>query len=319
MCCLFGLYDYGGTLSAKQKNRIISALAISSEIRGTDATGIAYRTGTKLCIYKRPFPARWMRFRLPAEVKAVMGHTRMTTQGSEMQNCNNHPFYGVADGSAFALAHNGILSNDKLLRLEKKLPASRIETDSFAIVQLLEQAGAIDLDTLRITSELLRGSFTYTVLDDHERLYIVRGNNPFCLYHWPEQGLYLYASTQAVLDAAVFKIRKLLSGSMQNIPVEEGEILRLSPDGSRESETFSMKKLYQFQLCQSPYYGSCWPDVQDNTGYAEELRRMAPAFGFSAKDVDTLLRGGMLPEEIEEYFYCTEGREDVWFGMCSDS
>ena len=28
---------------------------------------------------------------------------------------------------------------------------------------------------------------------------------------------------------------------------------------------------------------------------------MAPAFGFSAKDVDTLLRGGMLPEEIEEY------------------
>ena len=304
MCCLFGFYDYGGTLSAKQKNRIISALAISSEIRGTDATGIAYRTGTKLCIYKRPFPARWMRFRLPAEVKAVMGHTRMTTQGSEMQNCNNHPFYGVADGNAFALAHNGILSNDKLLRLEKKLPASRIETDSFAIVQLLEQAGTIDLDTLRITSELLRGSFTYTVLDDHERLYIVRGNNPFCLYHWPEQGLYLYASTQAVLDAAVFKIRKLFSGSMQKIPVEEGEILRLSPDASRASETFSMKKLYQFQLCQSPYYGSCWPDVQDNTGYAEELRRIAPAFGFSTKDVDTLLRGGMLPEEIEEYFYC---------------
>lgn len=165
MCCLFGFYDYGGTLSAKQKNRIISALAISSEIRGTDATGIAYRTGTKLCIYKRPFPARWMRFRLPAEVKAVMGHTRMTTQGSEMQNCNNHPFYGVADGSAFALAHNGILSNDKLLRLEKKLPASRIETDSFAIVQLLEQAGTIDLDTLRITSELLRGSFTYIQSD----------------------------------------------------------------------------------------------------------------------------------------------------------
>ena len=204
-------------------------------------------------------------------------------------------------------------------RCKKKLPVSKIETDSYVIVQLLEQAGKLDLQTLKAISELLRGSFTYTVLDSHAQLFIVRGNNPFCLYHWPERGLYLYASTQAVLDVAVFKIRKLLSGSMQNIPVEEGEILRLSPDGSRESETFSMKKLYQFQLCQSPYYGSCWPDVQDNTGYAEELRRMAPAFGFSAKDVDTLLRGGMLPEEIEEYFYCTEGREDVWFGMCSDS
>lgn len=185
-------------------------------------------------------------------------------------------------------------------------------------MQLLEQAGSIGFQTLRTASEQLAGSFTYTVLDGGGRLYIVRGNNPFCLYHWPEQGLYLYASTQAVLDAAVFKIRKLLSGSMQKIPVEEGEILRLSPDGSRASETFSMKKLYQFQLCQSPYYGSCWPDVQDNTGYAEELRRIAPAFGFSTKDVDTLLRGGMLPEEIEEYFYCAEGRENVWSGMCSD-
>ena len=224
MCCLFGFYDYGGTLSAKQKNRIISALAISSEIRGTDATGIAYRTGTKLCIYKRPFPARWMRFRLPAEVKAVMGHTRMTTQGSEMQNCNNHPFYGVADGSAFALAHNGILSNDKLLRLEKKLPASRIETDSFAIVQLLEQAGTIDLDTLRITSELLRGSFTYTVLDDHEHLYIVRGNNPFRLYHFPKQKVYLYASTKEILNYALSSIRKSLHGPVEEVAVREGDL-----------------------------------------------------------------------------------------------
>ena len=67
MCCLFGLYDYGGMLSVKQKNRIVSALAVASEVRGTDATGIAYRNGTHLCIYKRPFPARWMRFRIPAE------------------------------------------------------------------------------------------------------------------------------------------------------------------------------------------------------------------------------------------------------------
>ena len=42
MCCLFGLYDYGGTLSAKQKNRMIAALAAASEVRGIDATGIAY-------------------------------------------------------------------------------------------------------------------------------------------------------------------------------------------------------------------------------------------------------------------------------------
>lgn len=240
MCCLFGLYDYGGTLSAKQKNRMIAALAAASEVRGIDATGIAYCMNGHLSVYKRPLPAHWMRFRIPEQAAAVMGHTRMTTQGSEYRNYNNHPFSGKA-GQPFALAHNGVLTNDGLLRRQEKLPVSKIETDSFIIVQLLEQAGSIGFQTLRTASEQLAGSFTYMVLDGGGRLYIVRGNNPFCLYHWPEQGLYLYASTQAVLDAAVFKIRKLLSGSMQKIPVEEGEILRLSPDGSRASETFSMK------------------------------------------------------------------------------
>ena len=68
--------------------------------------------------------------------------------------------------------------------------------------------------------------------------------------------------------------------------------------------------------------GSCFPEVcrifRLKKVKSFDYLRMAPAFGFSAKDVNTLLRGGMLPEEIEEYFYCAEGREDVWSGMCSD-
>ena len=67
MCCLFGLYDYGGTLSAKQKNRMIAALAAASEVRGIDATGIAYCMNGHLSVYKRPLPAHWMRFRIPEQ------------------------------------------------------------------------------------------------------------------------------------------------------------------------------------------------------------------------------------------------------------
>ena len=135
MCCLFGLYDYGGTLSAKQKNRMIAALAAASEVRGIDATGIAYCMNGHLSVYKRPLPAHWMRFRIPEQAAAVMGHTRMTTQGSEYRNYNNHPFSGKA-GQPFALAHNSVLTNDGLLRRQEKLPVSKIETDRFIIVQL---------------------------------------------------------------------------------------------------------------------------------------------------------------------------------------
>lgn len=74
MCCLFGLIDYRHSLTVKQKNRILSALAVAAEARGTDATGIAYNSGGKLRIYKRPWPAHYMRFRVPEDAAVVMGH-----------------------------------------------------------------------------------------------------------------------------------------------------------------------------------------------------------------------------------------------------
>ncbi len=51
MCCLFGFVDYAGSLSVKQKNHLIRELSIAAEVRGTDATGIAYMTSGGLQIY----------------------------------------------------------------------------------------------------------------------------------------------------------------------------------------------------------------------------------------------------------------------------
>ena len=139
MCCLFGLIDYRHGLSVKQKNKMLSVLAAACESRGTDATGIAYNFGGKLRVYQRPIPGHRMRFRVPADVWAIMGHTRMTTQGSAKRNYNNHPFPGRTGNVAFALAHNGVLYNDRSLRRALALPEVKIETDSYIGVQLIER------------------------------------------------------------------------------------------------------------------------------------------------------------------------------------
>lgn len=81
MCCLFGLIDSRNQFGAKEKSRILSVLATECEERGTDATGIAYCSHRHLSIYKRPIAAHRMRFRIPADSRVIMGHTRMTTQG----------------------------------------------------------------------------------------------------------------------------------------------------------------------------------------------------------------------------------------------
>ena len=57
MCSLFGLIDFKECLSTHTKNKILNTLARECQVRGTDATGIAYNFNDRLRIYKRP-PSR---------------------------------------------------------------------------------------------------------------------------------------------------------------------------------------------------------------------------------------------------------------------
>ena len=185
MCCLFGLIDTQLRFTGKQKSKLLHALASASEDRGTDATGVAYDFGGNLHIYKRPIPGHKLNFYVRNESRFAMGHTRMTTQGNASRNRNNHPFRGILQSGSFALAHNGVLYNDMTLRERLHLPKTRIETDSYIAVQLIEQKGVLNFDSFRYMAEQLRGSFTITVLDSAGSLYIVKGDNPFCLYFYP--------------------------------------------------------------------------------------------------------------------------------------
>ena len=48
MCSLFGIIDYRGMLTAREKNRILSVLARECVVRGTDATGFANNFGNRI-------------------------------------------------------------------------------------------------------------------------------------------------------------------------------------------------------------------------------------------------------------------------------
>ena len=102
MCGLFGFSDLQHSLTEKQASALANSLARASAVRGQDATGIAYVQSGKLRIYKRPKPAARMQLRLPKGTTQLLGHVRMTTQGSEKKNYNNHPFRGALPGGDFA-------------------------------------------------------------------------------------------------------------------------------------------------------------------------------------------------------------------------
>lgn len=287
MCALFGLIDYGNKFSARQRAKIISVLSKECEVRGTDATGIAYNSNGKLHIFKRAVPAHKMRFRLPENTNIIMGHTRMTTQGSEAFNYNNHPFFGTANGVKFALAHNGVLSNDKILRKTESLPKTHIQTDSYVAVQLIEKANMLSLESLKNMAEKTEGSFCYTVLSDRNELYFVKGSNPIALYKF--DGFYIYASTEEILKNA---LQKLNLSKYSRVNISCGDILKLDSNGAVEIGHFDFR---------NDFYGRYY--IEPDGNYIEEL---AFVYGIESEDILTLFDFGYDMFDIEEILCCPE-------------
>jgi len=303
VCAIFGLLDYKGNLTAVQRLRIIKTVGTAAEVRGTDATGIAFFQRDKLCIQKAPKPAHKMKYRIPAEVRVIMGHTRMTTQGSASKNQNNHPFPGKAGNKAFALAHNGVLRNDLELRRRRALPSTNIETDSYIAVQLIEQQKEVTFNSLRRMAEAVEGSFTFTVLDQDNNLYFVKGDNPLTIYHYPELGLYLYASTEAILVSAL-KALGMEQPEPQIIQPQPGEILMLDRRGRQSCAEFVMRNL--FSTWMDPVHARQWPhssrwDFQQQ--YIQDLKSVAGYYGYNPDEIDSLLADGYAVEDIEEMLY----------------
>ena len=298
MCCLFGLIDTTHQMQPHEKNRVISILAEASEARGTDATGFACNTKGKLLIEKHPIPAHRMRFRIPRDAHIIMGHTRMTTQGNARWGFNNHPFPGKAGNMQFALAHNGVLSNDAVLRITHDLPRSRIETDSYVAVQLIEQKNTLDLDSIRYMAEEVKGTFTFTILDRNDRLHIIKGNNPLCLYHFHEEGFYLYASTQLILDEAVEKMGfdKL---AHEQIAIADGEILVIDFKGTITRSRFTPP------VPQRHSYVYSYVEQEDEicTEYRSYMMDFAASMGIPRAELEWLHTWGISDMELEECIF----------------
>ena len=314
MCSLFGWLDYQGIVPHKVLRKLTQALANAAEERGTDAAGISYINEGKVVVYKRPKPAHKLHFNPPDGTRAIMGHTRMTTQGNEKYNYNNHPFAGIAGDTSFAFAHNGVLWNDKELRKEKLIPDTHIETDSYAACQLIEQQDKLDFDSLKYMAETVEGNFTFTVLDDSNSLYIIKGSNPMYMLRFKDIGLYVYASTENIMKNALKRVG-LHKFANERIKTDEGDIVRIDRNGYITRSEFE-PKLYRSK------YMSWYGDSSYYNIHEEMLLAYCGCYGVDSEDVELLLEYGYTCDEIEEMLMDTnllhEALRDVKY-MCGES
>ena len=299
MCGLFGFVRYGEPI--KGLATVTNSLAEQSAVRGTDATGVAFNEDSKLRIFKDGKSAYEFDFKHSDDTRAMIGHTRHSTQGSEKKNCNNHPFPGRVGGLHFALAHNGVLSNDDTLRKTLNLPKTKIETDSYIAAQLIMSQKALDFESIKYMAEKVFGSFSFSILDSKDNLYLVKGDSPLHILHFTKSKIYVYASTEAILFKALVDtplFTELKKGEYDEVAILEGDILKISPDGVREKSRFDF----------SYYFGRGWWEIDLSErpiteAYIEDLKYMAAFQGIEPEEVDELIKEGFSLDEIEEYLY----------------
>lgn len=326
MCCLFGILNYSGE-TKNEVNTLINALAQNATLRGMDSTGIAYNKDDKLKIYKKPLCAYDMQFKGLENCISVSGHTRHATQGSEKKNYNNHPFMGYCDNAKFALSHNGVLWNDKQLRKKYNIEANRIETDSYIAVQLLEYFNDLNSRNIAKMAEAVSGSFSFSITDTNDSLWLIKGDSPLAIVHLPDEKLYIYASTKEILYGAIAEtdyIDDISSKNFEVISIKAGDIMQITKDGSIITSCFDYDEFSAYGYDWRSYgnytsysgyssYSDSYIDDEKNDNYPSEnnadieylndLKSYAMLCGYTPKEIDELIADGWSVEEIEDWIY----------------
>ena len=231
----------------------------------------------------------------------------MATQGDAKINRNNHPWAT----KNFALAHNGVLWNDGILREVEELPYTLIETDSYVAVQLLEKQETLNFDAIRTMAEKVQGSFVFTVLSRDNNMYFVRGDNPLSVFCY--DGFYLYASTADILVKTELQL-----GLKHNnvIPIEVGEILKIDRYGRCRWSYFELSNMWN-----DIGYPNDWNEFGNFSKSNKYIFETAKTMGIPSEDVRLLLHYGCDAGEIEELLYDPNLLHDIvseircdWYG-----
>ncbi len=302
MCGIFGVLSYKNKLS--DINGLVDLLGVESAERGTDATGIGYVSAGEIKINKSAVSAYQFKPNVPKFVNAVIGHTRHSTQGDKSKNYNNHPWSEKVKNCQFALAHNGVLFNDNALQKQYNFN-SKVETDSFVAVQLIKHKNMLNFKTLRFMAESINGSFSFNILDNHNNLYLVKGDSPVCLLHFKSEGIYVFASTKQILWKALVEselFSELEKGRYEEINLSEGDILKIKKNGKIEKGRFKYKESYGMRWYDYGYIENEY-SKDDEENYLEDIKTVAAMYGEDPELIQELYDNGFSLLELEEMIY----------------
>ncbi|CAG0943070.1 Glutamine--fructose-6-phosphate aminotransferase [isomerizing] [Candidatus Brocadiaceae bacterium] len=256
------------------------------ESRGTDASGFAYLNGNRLVVHKAAERAsellkgkEWLRLDIP---QMMLFHTRLKTQGSELNNANNHPLFTKA---GLCIVHNGMIHNDEEIFAKKRRDA---EVDSEAILAILsvKKKG----DRIKDLFESLDGSFAIGIIDaaQPDKLTLVKKDNPIELYYDAGNDILYFCSERSIMQQALgtkYQSKRgfrLTEGNYFHYQMENNHCLILGKEGVELYMKYRPRNRYQnfYEMIECPY---CLSVTEYNTA---KLRNICEHCGKDINEED---------------------------------
>lgn len=242
MCGIVGLISTGADLWGMRAP--FERLLRDAESRGREASGVVWMTPQTVTILKAPAPAtrlmrqpvyrhHWEAATKSPALQAVMGHSRLTTHGSELHNENNQPVHA----HGYTLIHNGIVTNfESLWKALGARPGTALDTE---VLPALLHRDAHD-DTLQVESALakladsVRGTVSIAFVHAASAMAWLYTNHGSL--HWtrvPGAQAIAFASESRFLHSALNvelqDCTQVRAGEMLQIHLERGDIDQKTP------------------------------------------------------------------------------------------
>jgi glucosamine--fructose-6-phosphate aminotransferase (isomerizing) len=237
------------------------------EYRGYDSSGIAFKNGSGIEVYKTPGNLKDLQKMLPTPLPVItigIGHTRWATHGApSAANAHPHTVKGVS------VVHNGIIENYRELRSELATLGYVFtsQTDTEVVPQLisryLDRGLPID-EAIRRAVAHLRGAYALGIIHEGtpDTLFAIRNGSPLvigigmdaqylasdvpALLPYTKNFIYLEDRHMAVLRSSGVELKHV--ESPEALPLE-GKIVRVdwSPATAEKQgyDHFMLKEIYE--------------------------------------------------------------------------
>ena len=305
MCGIAGVYikdrSHGFDLDA-----LSSYLLLGIETRGRDATGygvIDWEGQEKIEKYAVPaYTFNQFRDRITNAARIILLHARYTTQGTELENENNHP----VRFEDTIVTHNGVITNDTKLFKELEMePQAKV--DSEVIAASLSTVDLADTDAVGVLLKEIKGSMSIAAINlafDPCTLLLAKGDtNPLVVFEHDK--IVVWASESQFIREAWGKVigTPPAHGKMKHMKTRTGRVYQPALgmiEFEWEHDPFVSHNTHYINN-----YGWGNREYSDNVVYNNNYRRNQIDWDINTCDDDVSYFNGYCEECEEDGIYVT--------------